>query len=186
MTRIIAGRFRGRTLEVPEGKDVRPTTDRMRERVFSMLQHSRYPDMLEARVLDLYAGTGALGLEALSRGAAHATFVEKAPVALGVLARNIRAVKADDMTAVIRGSATALPPASTPCDIIFMDPPYREGLVRPTLDAILKGGWLADKGVIVIEQATDDPMDLPDTLALIDERSQGQQRTLFVMHTRSD
>jgi len=186
VTRIIAGRFRGRALEVPEGKDIRPTTERMRERVFSMLQHSRYPDLLDARVLDLYAGTGGLGLEALSRGAAHVTFVEKAPLGLGVLTRNIRALKADDQTAIIRGSATALPMASAPCDFIFMDPPYREGLVRPTLDAILKGGWLADDGVIIIEQATDDPLDLPEPLALIDDRSQGQQRTLFVMHTRVD
>lgn len=180
MTRIIAGRFKGRRLEVPKGRDIRPTTDRMRERLFSMLMHARYPDLDGANVADLFAGTGALGLEALSRGAAHVTFAEKARASLDCLKGNISALKAGNEVSVLPIDASKLPPARTACDIIFMDPPYRMGLVRPTLEAVLSGGWLAEGGVIVCELATDDGTEFPATLEVVDERSQGQQRVVFL------
>ena len=180
MTRIIAGRFKGRRLEVPKGRDIRPTTDRMRERLFSMLMHSRYPDMRGAHVADLFAGTGGLGLEALSRGAAHVTFVEKARGSLDCLKGNIDTLGVGSEVAVLPVDASKLPQARTRFDIIFMDPPYRMDLVRPTLDAILAGGWLAEDGVIVCELATDDRTEFPESLSLSDERSQGQQRIVFL------
>ena len=170
MTRIIAGRLKGRRLDVPTGRDVRPTTDRMRERLFSMLMHARYPEMRRAHVADLYAGTGALGLEALSRGAAHATFAEKARVSLDCLKRNIDHLGVKDDVAVLPVDASKLAPARNSFDVIFMDPPYRMGLVRPTLDSILAGSWLGD-----------DKIELPETLVIADERAQGQQRLLFLM-----
>jgi len=185
MTRIIAGRHKGRRLDVPAGRNIRPTTDRMRERVFSMLMHSRYPDMVGARVADLFAGTGALGLEALSRGAAHVTFVEQAATSLQCLKANIAALQAGADTTVLRTNASTLPPARGAHDVIFMDPPYRMGLVRPALDAVLKGGWLAEDGVIVCELARDDDTEFPQELALVDERQQGQQRIVF-LKMRSD
>ena len=180
MTRIIAGRFKGRRMEVPTGRDIRPTTDRMRERLFSMLMHSRYPDMDGANVADLFAGTGALGLEALSRGAAHVTFAEKARASLDCLKGNIETLGVKDDVSILPVDASKLPSAKARFDFIFMDPPYRMGLVRPTLDALLQGGWLAKDGVIICELATDDDTVLPENLEVIDERSQGQQRLLFL------
>ncbi|WP_262691921.1 16S rRNA (guanine(966)-N(2))-methyltransferase RsmD [Kordiimonas aestuarii] len=180
MTRIIAGRFKGRRLAVPKGRDIRPTTDRMRERLFSMLTHARYPDMMGANVADLFAGTGALGLEALSRGAAHVTFAEKARGSLDCLRGNITSLGVREEVAVLPSDASKLPPARSRFDIIFMDPPYRMGLVRPTLDAIIIGGWLAEDGVIICELASDDATEPPDALEVVDDRSQGQQRILFL------
>ncbi|TNE62243.1 MAG: 16S rRNA (guanine(966)-N(2))-methyltransferase RsmD [Alphaproteobacteria bacterium] len=180
MTRIIAGRHRGRRLQVPEGTDIRPTTDRMRERLFSMLAHARYPDMDGAHVADLFAGTGALGLEALSRGAAHATFAEQAPGSVACLKANIATLKEEGRTSILRADATRLPRATQACDVIFMDPPYRKGLVAPALAAVLSGCWLAEDGVIVVELAADDPTEFPIELDLVDDRRQGQQRIVFL------
>tara|TARA_R110002096_G_scaffold177713_6_gene354483 strand:+ start:617 stop:1171 length:555 start_codon:yes stop_codon:yes gene_type:complete len=180
MSRIIAGKFRGRRLSIPKGRDIRPTTDRMRERLFSMLEHSRYPNMQEARVADLFAGTGALGLEALSRGAAHTTFVEKAPTSIRTLKDNIAVLDVADYTKILQISASALPKVAVPCDFIFMDPPYRQNLVEPTLKSILTGNWLEKNGTIICELATDDTLTLPSEFEIIDERSQGQQRVIFI------
>ena len=182
MTRIIAGLYRGRRLDVPEGRDIRPTTDRMRERLFSMLTHARYPDMVGARVLDLFAGTGALGLEALSRGATHVTFAEQARASLACVKGNIAALKAQADCTVMPLDASKLPPAKEAFDFIFMDPPYRQGLVAPTLAAILAGGWLASGGVIICELAVDDGSELPAGLQVLDDRKQGQQRVIFLTH----
>jgi 16S rRNA (guanine966-N2)-methyltransferase len=185
MTRIIAGKYKGRKLTVAEGRDIRPTTDRMRERVFSMLAHHRYPDMHGASVADLFAGTGALGLEALSRGADHITFVEKSPQSLQNLEHNIDTLKAGSDTSVLKASARALPPATSPFDFIFMDPPYRTGLIIPTLESILTSNWLAEDGVIIAELANDDDIAFPEALKIVDERSQGQQRVVFLKRTPS-
>jgi len=179
--RIIAGKHRGRKLEAPEGKSVRPTTDRMRERVFSMLQHHRYPALLGAKVADLYAGTGALGLEALSRGAAHATFVEKTQSTFSCLKRNMESLKEDDNVSLMKISARALPFANEPYDIIFMDPPYHKDMVEPTLHCLLERGWLADGGLVIAELAIDDALTIPDALTIVDDRKQGRQRMLFMM-----
>jgi 16S rRNA (guanine966-N2)-methyltransferase len=184
MTRIIAGKYKGRKLTVAEGRDIRPTTDRMRERVFSMLAHHRYPDMHSARVADLFAGTGALGLEALSRGAAHTTFVEKSPQSLQSLEQNISTLKVENEISILKTSARTLPNAPAPFDFIFMDPPYRTGLIVPTLESILSSNWLAIEGVIVAELASDDDINFPDTLKMIDERIQGQQRAVFLKHNQ--
>ena len=181
MSRIVAGRYRGRRLDTPKGRDVRPTTDRMRERVFSMLAHGRYPDLAGARVADIFAGTGALGLEALSRGAAHVTFVENARPSLDCIRGNIGTLKADDLATVVTKNATALPPTQESCDFIFLDPPYRKGLLTPALEKLLAGGWLARDGVVVCELASDEVFAIPAGLELVDERSQGQQRVLFLM-----
>lgn len=182
MTRIVAGQFRGRRLDVPKGRDVRPTTDRMRERVFSMLMHARYPEMDGAVVADIFAGTGALGLEALSRGARHSTFVEMARPSVECIKHNIATLQVQDKTSLVQKNATALPAAPSPCDFVFMDPPYRKGLVLPVLTRILDGKWLGPEGVIICELASDEDITFPDNLNLADERSQGQQRIVFLTH----
>lgn len=178
--RIIAGKYRGRKLETPSDMDVRPTTDKMRERVFSMLQHARYPALHGAQVMDVFAGTGALGLEALSRGAAHVTFVEKSPKSIALLNKNIAAMKVEQDTTLIKSRATSLQAATTPCDFIFMDPPYGRDLLAPSIACLLEGGWLADGGVIIAEMKSDETFDVPAGLTLIDERKQGIQRVVFL------
>ena len=180
MTRIIAGKYRGRKLSVADGRAIRPTTDKMRERIFSMLEHPRYPDLNKARVADLFAGTGALGLEALSRGASHVTFVEKSPASIKNLEGNITTLAVQDDVSILKVSARNLPITKVPYDFIFMDPPYRTGLVEPTLKSISSSNWLTDNAVIIVELATDDEITLPEKLHLIDERRQGQQRVIFL------
>lgn len=181
MTRIIAGRFRGRRLTVPDGRDVRPTTDRMRERLFSILANPRYPALAGAQVADIFAGTGALGLEALSRGAAHVTFVEKARGSLDCLRSNIKLLNAAVETTIIASDATTVAPTESAFDFIFLDPPYRQGLLRPTLDRLITGDWLKDETCIVCELAADEHVDLPTVLAVVDDRKQGKQRMLILM-----
>lgn len=181
MSRIIAGKFKGRRLTVPKGMDIRPTTDQMRERLFSMLNHARYPNIQGARVADLFAGTGALGLEALSRGAKEVVFVEKSASSITTLKSNITTLGAVAETHIHQGNAQILPLATEPYSFIFMDPPYRQGLVEPTLKNIITNKWLAKGGVIVCELATDETLTLPPELTLIDERTQGQQRVLFLI-----
>jgi len=178
--RIIAGRHRGRTLAAPEGKQVRPTSGRMRERVFSMLQNRRYPPLDGARVADIFAGTGALGLEAISRGAAFVTFVEKSPSSLACLQKNITAFQADTISRIVKCRASELPKASGPCSHIFMDAPYGRDLTRPALDCLLAGGWVGTDTVIVCELQTGEALELPDQLQLVDERTQGIQRVVFL------
>ena len=159
--RIIAGRFRGRALaslgKGDPGAHLRPTTDRTRESLFSMLQGGRFGDpVTDARVLDLFAGTGALGLEALSRGASHVTFVDDGAKALDLIRRNIAACQATGDTRVIRRDARRLPPNDgPPCDLVFLDPPYGKGLGETALEAARAGGWIAPGALIVWEEGAD-------------------------------
>ncbi len=178
--RIIAGIYRGRKLETPSDKDIRPTTDKMRERIFSMLQHARYPDLYGAKVMDVFAGTGALGLEALSRGASHVTFVEKSPKSIALLNKNIAAMKVENDVSLIKSRATNLKAAPAPCDIIFMDPPYGRSLLAPSIACLLDGNWLAGGGVIIAELKKDEDFEIPEGLTLMDDRKQGIQRVVFL------
>lgn len=160
--RIIAGENRGVLLtEVGFGDmaaQLRPTPDRVREALFSMITSGKYGDPLRyAHVLDLFAGTGALGLEALSRGADHCTFVDDGRVAQQLLAKNILKLRRHDQTDVFGIKAVALPPAPVPCDLIFMDPPYGQGLGAAALTTALRQGWIAETAVISWEERTPQP-----------------------------
>lgn len=178
--RIIAGTYRGKRLAAPDGQQARPTTGRMRERIFSMLQHGRYPPLLGAHVADLYAGTGALGLEAISRGASHATFVEKSSGSLVALKKNISSLQVTDRTKVLSSRATDIPTVQQPFNHIFMDPPYGKDLIRPTLDSLLEKGWIGEDTVIIAEMQKKETLDIPDPLTVIDDRAQGIQRIVFL------
>lgn len=154
--RIVAGAHKGRRIAVAKGDVSRPTTDRNREALFNILA-ARDPELFEgARVIDLFAGSGALGLEALSRGAVFVLFVETDPGARGAIRDNIEALGVFGATRIHRRSATnlgALPAsAGGPFDLAFLDPPYGKGLAEPTLDGLAEGGWLAPGAVIVVEQ----------------------------------
>ena len=150
--RIIAGKWRGRIIEAPPGKATRPTADRVRETLFSMLL-SRLGSFEELRVADLFAGSGALGFEALSRGAASATFVENDPKAAAIIRRNADAFGAP--VQLLGGSALALPP-SKPFELIFADPPYSLGSGSAVVAAVLDAGWLSPGGWMSVETSRDD------------------------------
>jgi len=162
--RIIAGRHRGRRLVSPEGQATRPTADRLRQALFDMLWHAPWGGRaaLEgARVLDAFAGTGALGLEALSRGAAHATFLETDRAALAALAANIAACRETATTTVLAADATHPPRAAAPCSLIFLDPPYGQALIPRTLAALGAAGWIAPDALVIAETGREEALDLP-------------------------
>jgi 16S rRNA (guanine966-N2)-methyltransferase len=158
--RIIAGAWRGRTLAAPVGRDTRPTADRVRQALFDSLMHAPWAGgdaVRGARVLDAFAGTGALGLEALSRGAAHATFFDTDRAALAAIRANVAACGAADRAEVMPADATHPPPASRPCSLVFLDPPYARGLPAAALAALDEARWLAPETLVVIEQSAAEP-----------------------------
>lgn len=165
--RIIAGRWKGRKLEAPLGDRTRPTGDRAREAIFSMLA-SRLGSFEELRVADLFAGTGALGLEALSRGAAHCTFAESDNGALSILRRNIEACGAE--ADIIAADVRALPAARRACDLVFMDPPYASGLHEPALAVLAERNWLAPGGWVIVETAAAIGVEAPGLARETDRR----------------
>ena len=175
--RIIGGAFRGRALasvgKGDAGAHLRPTTDRVRESLFNVLQGGRFGDPITgARVLDLFAGTGALGLEALSRGAAHVTFVDDGVKSRALIRRNIEICQAQGATKLFRRDARKLGPCpSAPFDLIFLDPPYGKRLGEKALDAALTGNWIAPDALIVWEENV--PVDLTAGITLLDARRYG-------------
>ena len=169
--KIIAGRWKGRALAAPAGLNTRPTNIRARQAVFDILAHTPWCDLETAKVLDVFAGTGAYGLEALSRGAAAAAFIEISNPALAVLKMNIAACKAEAVKIV---AADALnPPVGTPHDLVFLDPPYGKALVAPALAALTAKGWIAPGAVIVAELGPGEILDVSEVLA---ERAHGKAR----------
>ena len=168
--RLIAGFWRGRRLVAPVGVETRPTGLRTRQAVFDILAHAPWCELRGARVLDVFAGTGAYGLEALSRGAAGAVFFEAAPAALVALRKNIAACGAAGR--VIAGDVLAVPPGE-PHDLVFLDPPYGQNLVPQALAALRARGWVTRGAIIVAELGPDDALEVPEVLA---ERAHGKAR----------
>jgi 16S rRNA (guanine966-N2)-methyltransferase len=173
--RIIAGKWRGRKLEAPPGMATRPTADRVREALFSMLA-SRLGSFDDLRVADLFAGSGALGFEALSRGAAHATFVESDPKAAAAIRRN--AEKLGVSVQVLAGSALSLPRAE-PFDLVLADPPYAPGSGTAVVEAIVRADWLAPGGWLSVETNRADTVDATG-LELDAERQIGRARVTLL------
>lgn len=162
--RIIAGEWRGRSLSAPPGQATRPTADRVRQVLFDMLLHAPWAGRARiagVRALDAFAGTGALGLEALSRGAAAAVFIERDRAALGTLRANIAACRAEPRCQVVCGDATA-PPAGAACQLLFFDPPYAQGLVGAAFAALAARGWVARGALLAVE--TERFEVVPDTM----------------------
>ena len=172
--RIVAGTWRGRALAAPTGTTTRPTSDRVRQAIFDMLVHAPWALPLDGlKILDVFAGTGAMGLEALSRSAASATFFEKNPAALKSLRANIAACKAEPRARVIAADVLR-PPSGQPHDLAFLDPPYAEGLLLPAIAALQAANWLAANATLVIETARADTTELPGEL--LADRSHGPAR----------
>jgi 16S rRNA (guanine966-N2)-methyltransferase len=177
--RIIAGQHRGRRLEVPAGSIVRPSAERLREALFSSLEH-REPRLRGARFLDLFAGSGAVGLEALSRGAARLVLVEADRTALAALRRNLEKLGESDRARVIAGDATRLPRATEPFDLVYLDPPYAGDLAALALASLRAGGWLAPAALVVVECAAKAPLAPPPGFAVEEERRYGAGRIVLL------
>jgi 16S rRNA (guanine966-N2)-methyltransferase len=173
--RIIAGRYKGRRLTAPAGMETRPTSDRARQALFDMVMHAPWAEsaVVGAAVVDVFAGTGALGLEALSRGAASAAFIESGRPALAALRANIALCGAQDLCRVVAGDALA-PPRGSACGLVFLDPPYGRGLVPLALAALGQAGWLGRGALIIAEVGAAEPA--PTQTALIAERRHGAAR----------
>jgi 16S rRNA (guanine966-N2)-methyltransferase len=182
--RIVAGKHRGRRLLAPPGVTVRPTSDRAREALFNILSHGELAaagiPFAGAAVLDAFAGTGALGLEALSRGAAEALFLEKDPEALTILRRNIAGLGEEARARVVAGDATRPPRASAACGLAFLDPPYRSGLAAAALTALDAARWLAPQALAVIELEAREELAPPAGFFILDERVYGAARLVFL------
>jgi len=176
--RIIAGTWRGKKLTAPAGLATRPTSGRARQAAFDILLHAPWAGhefVRQARVLDVFAGTGAYGLEALSRGAPFATFMETNREALAVLAQNIAACGAAATTRVVPADALK-PPPGTPHQVVFLDPPYGENFVPRALAALSAAGWVAPGALITAELG---PRDEPPKAQLLAERAHGKARLIF-------
>jgi 16S rRNA (guanine966-N2)-methyltransferase len=153
--RVVGGRLKGRSLASPSSRDIRPTADRLRESLFNILVHAYDNPIVDARVLDLFAGTGALGIEAISRGAKFALFVDNGAEARALMRNNIEALGLGGVTKVYRRDATNLGPAHPvePFSLVFLDPPYGKGLADEALVSLREGGWLTQGALLIVEEA---------------------------------
>ena len=182
--RIVAGKFRGKQLSSPTDETIRPTADRVRESVFNILASRLGPVLDGRRVLDLFAGTGALGLEALSRGASHVTFVDTGAEARGLIRDHIEAFSAGGIAKLLRRDATALgrPGTLGQFDLVFLDPPYHQGLGEKALAEIAANGWLAPGATLVWEEAADAELTIPEGFTLDDTREYGAAAIRFLRY----
>lgn len=180
--RIVGGRFRGASLVGPKSQAIRPTSDRLRESLFNILAHGHGDPCEGARVLDLFSGTGALGLEALSRGARFCLFVEEAAEARGLIHANVEALHQNGATKLWRRDATTLGRCAPmePFDLAFLDPPYGKGLASAALAAMVAGGWLKPTALVVVEEAITADVASPTAFEEVDRREQGDTRLQFL------
>jgi 16S rRNA (guanine966-N2)-methyltransferase len=184
--RIVGGVHRGRRLVVPPGEAVRPTSDRAREALFNILSHGDFAasgvPFADRPVLDAFAGTGAFGLEALSRGAGAAVFIENGREALAALRRNVRALDEDDRAQIVAGDATRPPRAALACAVAFLDPPYGSGLAAEALPRLATAGWFAPEALAVVEVAAAEEWAPLSGFAPLDIRVYGAARLVFLRY----
>ena len=188
--RIVGGSHRGRRLAAPAGETVRPTSDRAREALFNILSHGDFAasgsPFADRPVLDAFAGTGAFGLEALSRGAGAAAFIEEGRDALRVLRRNITALGEEDRAQIVAGDATRPPRAPFASALAFLDPPYKSGLAAPALAALAGAGWLTQDALVVVEVGAREPFAPPAGFTHIEARVYGAARLIFLRRTMGE
>jgi 16S rRNA (guanine966-N2)-methyltransferase len=183
--RVVGGRLRGRNLASPASREIRPTADRPRESVFNILIHAFDDPISGARVLDLFAGTGALGIEAVSRGAAFALFVDNGTEARALLRNNVEALGLGGVTKVFRRDATNLGPAHPvePFSLVFLDPPYGKGLAEKALASLRDGGWLTREALVVVEEAKAAGFTPPEGFAELERRAYDDTEFVFLRAT---
>jgi 16S rRNA (guanine966-N2)-methyltransferase len=180
--RIVGGRLRGRALQAPKTQAVRPTVDRLRQSVFNILMHGHGDPVTGARVLDLFAGTGALGIEALSRGAAFALLVDEGVEARALLRANVETLGLGGATRIFRRDATKLGTAKPvePFSLVFADPPYGRGLAEKALTSARDGGWLVPNALVVVEEAVEAEFGPPEGFAEIERRPYHDTEFVFL------
>jgi 16S rRNA (guanine966-N2)-methyltransferase len=179
--RIVGGRFRGRALSGPRSDAIRPTSDRLRETIFNVLAHAYGDPVAGARVLDLFAGTGAMGLEALSRGAAFALFVDDGAQARGLIRANVEALGVGGQSRLFRRDATRMGKAAPnePFSLVFCDPPYGRDLAPRALVSCAEGGWLLPSALVVVEEAQGAEVALPEGFTEVERREYGDTKVVF-------
>ncbi|MEP3048543.1 MAG: 16S rRNA (guanine(966)-N(2))-methyltransferase RsmD [Roseibium sp.] len=182
--RIVSGRFKGAALAAPKSQATRPTSDRLRETIFNILAHGLDVDLDGARVLDLFAGTGALGFEAISRGARHCTFIEEGAEARGVIRKNMETLSLNGVSKIFRRDATRLGSSGNiqPFDLLFADPPYDKGLGEKALSSAAAGGWLKENTICVLEERATADVDIPDGFSELDRREAGDSQIVFLSY----
>ena len=182
--RVVGGRLKGRNLASPSSRDIRPTADRLRESLFNILIHAYHDPIADARVLDLFAGTGALGIEAVSRGAAYALFVDDGVEARALLRNNTETLGLGGVTRIFRRDATKLGPAYPlePFSLAFLDPPYGKGLAEQALAATRAGGWLVPHALVVVEEAAAAGFTAPDGFTELERRRYDDTEFVFLRH----
>jgi 16S rRNA (guanine966-N2)-methyltransferase len=180
--RVVGGRLKGRNLASPSSREIRPTADRLRESVFNILVHAYGDPIVGARVLDLFAGTGALGIEAISRGGVFALFVDNGTEARALLRNNIEALGLGGVTKVFRRDATNLGPCHPlePFSLVFLDPPYAKGLAEKALASLRDGGWLTPGALLVVEEATAAAFVPPDGFQELERRVYDDTEFVFL------
>jgi 16S rRNA (guanine966-N2)-methyltransferase len=180
--RVVGGKFRSRPLAGPKSDKVRPTSDRLREALFNILTHTYDDPITDARALDLFAGTGALGIEAISRGASHVLFVDDGVEARALLRDNVEALGLGGVARIFRRDATRLGPAQAlePFSLVFIDPPYGKGLAEKALISARDGGWLAPQALVVVEEAADAVFRGPDGYSGLDRRRYDDTQFAFL------
>ena len=182
--RIVGGRLRGRLLAAPTSQAIRPTADRLRESLFNILVHAYDDPVTDARVLDLFAGTGALGLEALSRGAAFALFIDEGAQARALLRENVATLGLGGVSRIFRRDATRLG-AAHPIEafsLAFLDPPYGRGLAEEALASARAGGWLAPGALAVVEEAAKPGFNVPEGFDELERRSYDDSALILLRH----
>jgi 16S rRNA (guanine966-N2)-methyltransferase len=180
--RVVGGRLRGRNLAAPASREIRPTADRLRESLFNILVHAYENPIEGARVLDLFAGTGALGIEAISRGAGFALFVDNGAEARALLRNNVEALGLGGVTKVFRRDATNLGPAHPvePFSLVFLDPPYGKGLAEKALASLRDGGWLTKEALLVVEEAKAAALTTPEGFVELERRAYDDTEFVFL------
>ena len=171
--RIIGGKYRGKKLITPSSNHIRPTTDRMRESLFNILEHGTGPGIIGSRILDLYAGSGALGIEALSRGAADVTFVDNDRKSISLIKQNTALINSPENTSNVIMDGLQFINNGSPYDLIFLDPPYYKEMIGPTLKSIERQKMLATEGCVIIEYASDEKIDFTDHFKELKSRKMG-------------
>ena len=182
--RVVGGRLRSRPIAGPKSEGLRPTADRLREALFNILMHAYGDPVADARVLDLFAGTGALGIEAVSRGAAFTLFVDDGVEARALLRQNTETLGLGGTTRIFRRDATTLGPAHPmePFSLVFIDPPYRKGLAEKALTAARDGGWLKPDALAVVEEAKDAGFKAPEGFEELERRAYDDTELVFLRH----
>jgi len=180
--RVVGGRLKGRNLASPSSREIRPTADRLRESLFNILIHAYDDPVADARVLDLFAGTGALGIEAVSRGAGFALFIDNGAEARALLRNNVEALGLGGVTKVYRRDATNLGPAHPvePFSLVFLDPPYRMALAEKALASLRDGQWLAPGALVVVEEATSAGFAAPQGFDELERRAYDDSEFTFL------